>query len=126
MKKIFLLLTLCSILLTGCNNDNDNSTPTLNAAYLKGTWVEKAPAENYVFKFEDATTTLLYQGEISTEIYNYAIQDGRLVISDPEDETRSFTYDIEIVDQNTFKLTTLYFYLDCANCEQTVSTFKRQ
>ncbi|MFL9844817.1 hypothetical protein [Flavobacterium rhizosphaerae] len=124
MKKLFLFVAMAAFTLTSCSkDDDDNKTYTLNSDYLFGNWVETDPT-NYIFSFDESTATLTDLGEPNTQDYNYSTEEGKLILVTPDGQYTS-TFDIEIVDKDTLKLTSLYPSFACVGCPKTVSTFKR-
>jgi len=122
MKKLLLLLAATAFAVISCNSDDDANPRVLSANYLKGTWIETAPAQSHQLDFTETTATLKYLTGSGTNAYAYTVQDSTLHLSAPESDYIS-THDIEIVNSTTFKITSIYPYYTCNTCEDVTSTF---
>jgi hypothetical protein len=125
MIKLYVFLAAMFLTLAYCSNDDKNTTYTLSAEYLKGTWVEIEPEANYIFDFDENTAKLIYRRDSSSQDYNYTIQNSYL---NPTVPGSSFNgrWEIEIINRTTFKLSFLYPQFDCDVCQPIVSTFVKQ
>jgi hypothetical protein len=126
MKKVYLFLCILSLLLAGCSNDNDQAA-TINSAYLRGTWKEVAPQENFhVLKFDESTAVLTFPTDGSFETYDYTVTDGQLYLKLPDATYIPTPVEIEYVNASTFKITTLYPHTTDTNYSLITSTFVKQ
>lgn len=125
MKKIVLFLATAIFAFASCNGDDDNKEYSLSSEYLKGTWKETLPAANYILHFGTNTAKLTSRDGSNSQNYNYTIEDSLLKPTVPG-STFNGSWKIEIVNRNTFKLTSLYIQYACDGCKPVISTFKKQ
>jgi hypothetical protein len=126
MKKLYVFLAATFLMLASCGNDDDkNTTYSLSAEYLKGTWVEIGPEANYIFDFDENTAKLTYRRDSGSQDYDYTIQDSYLNLTVPGSNFNG-RWEIEIINRTTLKLSSLYPQFDCDGCQPIVSTFVKQ
>lgn len=130
MKKIALFIAFAALSITSCSNDDNNDTnDVVTAEYLQGSWIEtEATGSLHIMDFDGNTAVLTFTDDGSFNTYEFTVDGNNLFLSTPSAGYEPSPFKIEWVNENTFKLTSLYpepAYYDYDYAPVT-STFKRR